>query len=379
MSKPTATKRIPAARETDGIKVDAKSNNKHAGKQNDRNGAKDKSAKHQPRKFETRMINMVESINQAMAEAMRADENVLVMGEDVGVDGGVFRATDQLIEEFGPDRCIDTPLAEGAIIGTAVGLCLYGLKPICEMQFSGFAYQAFHQVENHVSRMHNRSRGKYNMQMVIRMPYGGGIRAIEHHSESREAYYVHTPGLKMVVCSTPRNARALLHSAIHCPDPVIFYEPKASYRAFREEVPVEIETMEIGKANIAREGKDITLIAYGAMMRPTLEAAEDLADEHGVSAEVIDLISLKPMDTETIVNSVCKTGRAVVIHEGPRACGIGAEVIARINENALDHLCAPVKRLTGFDTQFPFFAREQAFLPSAERIVNVTKDVLSYD
>ena len=216
------------------------------------------------------------------------------------------------------------------------------------------------------------------MPVTIRMPYGGGIRAVEHHSESREAYYAHTPGLQMVICSGPRNARALLRASILSPDPVIFFEPKASYRAFKEDVPEEPEIISIGKAKVAREGKNITLIAYGAMMRPTLEAAEDLADNDGISAEVVDLLTVSPLDTETIIQSVSKTGRCVVIHEGPRTCGVGAEVIARIVENCLMHLEAPVKRVTGFDVQFPYFARERAFLPSAERIGHAAREVLAF-
>jgi pyruvate dehydrogenase E1 component beta subunit len=246
------------------------------------------------------------------------------------------------------------------------------------MQFSGFFYQGFHQVEQHVSRFRNRTRGRLSLPMVIRMPYGGGIRAVEHHSESREAYYVHTPGVQMVVCSTPRNARALLRASILHPDPVIFFEPKAVYRAFREEVPEEPETLPIGKAEVVRVGTDVTLIAYGAMMRPALEAAEELSESDGVSAEVVDLLTLSPMDTETIVNSVSKTGRAVVIHEGPRSCGVGAEVIARIVEKCLMNLEAPVRRVTGFDVQFPYFARERTYLPNAERIAHAARDVLAF-
>ncbi len=291
---------------------------------------------------------------------------------------GVFRVTAELLKKYGDKRVLDTPLAEGAIVGGAIGLALYGLKPVAEMQFSGFAYQGFHQVEQHVSRFHNRTRGRFEMAMVIRMPYGGGIRAIEHHSESREAYYAHTPGLQMVIPSGPRNARALLLQSIRSPDPVIFFEPKAVYRSFKEEVPEEPETMPIGRANVAREGGDITLISYGAMMRPTLEAADDLAEIDGASAEVIDLLTVSPLDTETIVQSVARTGRAVVIHEGPRTCGIGAEVVARIVEKVLMHLEAPIRRITGYDVQFPYFAREKAYMPNADRIANAAREVLAF-
>ena len=322
-------------------------------------------------------MNMVKAINLALHEAMREDDNVVVMGEDVGQDEGVFRVTENLLKEFGPVRVIDTPLAEGAIAGCAVGMALYGLKPVCEMQFSGFAYQAYHQIEGHVSRFHNRTRGRFKMSMVIRMPYGGGIRAIEHHSESREALYAHNPGLIMVIPSGPRNARALLLESIRRDDPVIYFEPKAVYRAFKEEVPDEPETMPLGKAQVVREGKDITLIAYGAMMRPTLEAADDLAAEEGLSPEIIDVLTVSPLDTQTIADSVSKTGRAVIVHEGPRTCGVGAEVVARLVENAFYHLEAPIRRITGYDVHFPYFARERAFLPNPERIKHAVRETLA--
>ncbi len=323
-------------------------------------------------------MNMVKSLNLALTEAMREDENVTLLGEDIGLDGGVFRITEGLLEEFGSDRVIDTPVAEAGIVGAAIGMSLYGLRPVCEMQFSGFAYQAFHQIEGHVSRMRNRSRGRFPVPMVIRMPYGGGIRAIEHHSESREAIYAHTPGLQVVVPSTPRIARALLRASMLSPDPVIFYEPKALYRAFREEVPDEPEVYPFGKARVVCEGDDITLIGYGAMVRVMEEAAEELRDQDGVSAEVIDLISLAPMDTETMVASVAKSGRAIVVHEGPRRCGMGAEVAARLAESALDHLEAPVRRITGFDVQFPYFARERAFMPNSDRVIQAARELLEY-
>jgi len=323
-------------------------------------------------------LNMVKALNLALGEALRNDDNVVLLGEDIGQDEGVFRVTEGLLAEFGPDRVIDTPLAEAGIVGTAVGMALYGLRPVCEMQFSGFAYQAYHQIEGHVCRYRNRTRGRYHLPMVVRMPYGGGIRAIEHHSESREVIYAHTPGLKMVICSGPRNARALLAAAIQDPDPVIFFEPKAVYRAFREDVPDEPETLPIGKAQVVQPGTDVTIIAYGAMMRPALEAAAELADTDGASVEVIDLLTMSPMDTDTIVGSVSKTGRALVVHEAPRTCGMGAEVSARIMETCLEHLEAPVRRVTGFDTHFPYFARERAYLPNAERIVHAARDVLSF-
>lgn len=324
------------------------------------------------------MLTMVQALNKALGEMLAEDENVVLLGEDIGQDGGVFRVTEGLMARFGADRVIDTPVAEAAIMGAAVGMALYGLRPVAEMQFSGFSYQAFHQVEGHVSRFRNRTRGRMTLPLVVRMPYGAGIRAIEHHSESREAYYAHTPGLKVVIPSTPRNARALLRSAILDPDPVIFYEPKASYRAFREEVPDEPETMPIGQARVLRDGDDVTLIAYGAMIRPTLEAADDLEDAAGVKAEVIDLLSVAPLDTETVIKSVGRTGRVVIVHEAPRRCGVGAEVAARIAESAIDCLEAPIRRVTCPDVIFPYFSRERAYLPHSDRIVNAAREVLAY-
>lgn len=324
------------------------------------------------------MMTMVKSLNLALREALREDPMVLVMGQDVGKDEGVFRVTEGLHAEFGESRVVDTPVSESAIAGTAVGMCFKGLRPICEMQFSGFGYHAFHQIENHVSRFRNRTRGRLTCPMVIRNPYGGGIRAIEHHSESREAIYAHLPGLKVVVPSGPRNARALLRAAILDPDPVIFYEPKACYRSRQEEVPEAPETMPIGKAQVVRAGSDVTLISYGATLWPTLEAAEDLAGEHGVSAEVVDLLSLSPMDSETINASVQKTGRAVIVHEAPRHCGPGAEIMARIVEGSLMYLEAPIKRVTGWDTIIPFFATEKYYIPDAERITAGVREVMAY-
>ena len=323
------------------------------------------------------MMNMVSALNRALDDALAMDDTVVLLGQDIGQDEGVFRVTANLLKKYGDRRVLDTPLAEGAIVGGAIGMAAYGLKPVAELQFSGFAYQGFHQVEQHLSRFRNRTRGGIPQPVVVRMPYGGGIRAIEHHSESREAIYAHTPGLHMVIPSGPRNARALLLESIRCPDPVIFFEPKAVYRSFKEEVPDEPEYMPLGKASVVREGTSLTLIAYGAMMRPTLEAADTLAEE-GCSIEIIDLLCVAPLDTDAIVQSVSKTGRAVVVHEGPRRCGVGAEVVARIVEKALVHLEAPVRRITGYDVQFPYFARERAFLPGAERIVHAAREVLAF-
>lgn len=323
-------------------------------------------------------MTMVQALNKALDDALRSDERVVLLGQDIGLDEGVFRVTAELLKRYGPDRVIDTPLAEGAIVGGAIGMAIYGLKPVAEIQFSGFDYQAFHQVEQHMSRFRNRTRGRYGLSMVVRMPCGGGIRAVEHHSESREAIYCHTPGLTVVMPSGPRNARALLLESIRHPDPVIFFEPKQVYRSFKEEVPDEMEYMPLGKAQVVRPGKDITIISYGAMMRPVVEAAEDLEEKNGVSVEVIDLLTVSPIDTETVTASAAKTGRVVVVHEGPRRCGVGAELVARIVEKSLLHLEAPVRRVTGFDTQFPYFARERAFLPNAERIAHAAREVLAF-
>ena len=325
-----------------------------------------------------RKLTMVNAINLALLQEMERDDDVVVLGEDVGVDGGVFRVTDGLLKKFGEQRVIDTPLAEGAIVGMAVGMAIYGLKPIPEMQFSGFAFQAFHQVENHAARYRARTRGRYHIQMVLRMPYGGGVRALEHHSESEEAYYAHTPGLKVVIPSGPRNARALLVAAIRDPDPVVFMEPKALYHAVKEEVPEAEETWPIGKARIVREGGDLTLIAYGAMLHQCLEAADRVKAEDGAEVEVIDLLSISPMDTETIAASVVKTGRAVVAHEAQRTCGVGAEVMARIVETAFLQLEAPVRRVTAYDIVYPGFAREAGWLPDVEKILRAVRETLAF-
>ncbi|MDX1614430.1 MAG: alpha-ketoacid dehydrogenase subunit beta [Candidatus Promineifilaceae bacterium] len=320
---------------------------------------------------------MVEALNTALHQEMGQDEDVVVLGEDVGVDGGVFRVSEGLLEEYGERRVMDTPLAESAIVGTSIGMAIYGLRPVCEIQFSGFTYFAFHQLESHAARIRWRSRGSYHAPMVIRTPYAAGVRALEHHSESREAYYGHTPGLKMVIPSGPRMARALLVSAIRDPDPVVFFEPKSIYRAFREEVPEEEETLPLGEAQVVREGGDITLISYGAMMQPTQEAAEMLAEEDGVEAEVIDLVSVSPLDHDTFAESVRKTGRAVIVNEAPRSFGAAAEITTRLVEKSFWYLQAPIQRVTGFDVIVPMFAYEQAYLPDARRVVRAARDALS--
>jgi pyruvate dehydrogenase E1 component beta subunit len=323
-------------------------------------------------------LTMVKALNLALREEMERDPDVLILGEDVGVDGGVFRVTDELQRRFGSQRVIDSPLAEAAIIGTAVGMALYGLKPICEIQFSGFAFQCFHQIENHAARYRTRSQGRFHCQMVIRMPFGGGVRALEHHTESEEQFYAHIPGLKMVIPSGPRTARALLASAIRDPDPVVFFEHKALYHAGREEVPDEGEALPIGRAQIAREGRGLTLVAYGAMLRVALEAADTLQAEDGVTPEVVDLLTIAPLDRETLVASARKTGRVVVVHEAPRSFGPGAEIAASVTEGAFLHLEAPIRRVTAHDVAFVGFAREKANVPDVARVVAAARETLAF-
>jgi pyruvate dehydrogenase E1 component beta subunit len=323
-------------------------------------------------------MTMVQALNLALHQEMARDDRVVVLGEDVGLDGGVFRVTDGLIHKYGPERVIDTPLAESGIAGFSIGMAVYGLRPVCEMQFSGFSYFAFHQLESHAARLRWRSQGRFSVPMVLRAPYGGGVRALEHHSESREAYWAHTPGLKMVIPSSPRNARALLLSAIRDPDPVVFYEPKALYRAFREEVPEEEETFPLGKSQIVREGADITLVSYGATLHVTLEAASELKEKHGIDCEVVDLLTISPLDDELFTASARKTGRVVVVHEAPRSYGPGAEVVARLVEKSFLHLEAPIRRVCGFDIVIPLFQREQEYLPGVKRIVRAVRETLNF-
>lgn len=322
-------------------------------------------------------LNIVEAVNQALMNEMELDERVVVYGEDVGVEGGVFRATVNLQKKFGKHRVFDTPLAESAIVGTGVGMAINGLKPVVELQFMGFSYPAFNQVISHVARMRNRSRGRYNLPMVIRAPYGGGIRALEHHSESTEALYAHIPGLKVVIPSTPYDTKGLLIAAIRDPDPVIFLEPKRIYRAFRQEVPEEAYELPIGKAKIVEEGEDVTVITWGAMVRDVQKASE-MVKEKGIYPEIIDLRTISPMDRETFVESVKKTGRAVIVHEAPKTLGTGAEIVAIINEKAFLYLEAPPTRVTGFDTTFPLPRGEMHYIPSPERIAKTIEDVVKF-
>jgi pyruvate dehydrogenase E1 component beta subunit len=308
---------------------------------------------------------------------MERDSRVVVLGEDVGKEGGVFRVTDGLQERFGADRVVDTPLAESGIVGTAFGMAVYGLLPIAEIQFEGFLYPCLDQINNHISRIRNRSRGRFTCPLVIRTPYGGGIHAPEHHSDSPEAILAHIPGIKVVIPSTPYEAKGLLLSSIRDPDPVIFMEPKRIYRAIREEVPEGDYAIPLGKARLVQEGKDVTVIAYGAMVREVLSAAEQLKGDK-IELEIVDLRTISPIDVETIITSIRKTGRGVVVHEAPRTCGLGAEIIALINEKALLSLQAPVERVTGFDIPVPLLKTEHYYLPNPKRIVMAVKKVMNF-
>lgn len=310
---------------------------------------------------------LAQALNEALDLALAKDESVLVMGEDVGGTGGVFRITDGLLARYGAERVVDTPVAESAIVGVGLGMAVAGLRPVVELQFMGFSYPAYDQIINHAARIRNRSRHRFTAPLVIRIPFGGGIGAAEHHSESMEAIYTHIPGLKVVVPSTPFDAKGLLLAAIEDPDPVIFCEPIRLYRAVKEEVPEGWYTVPLGEARLEAAGTDVTLITWGAMTKESRAAVEILSHE-GISAELIDLRSLVPLDEEAILGSVEKTGRAVVIHEAPRTGGFGAEVAALIQERLLYALAAPVRRVTGWDTVFPLKRAEHHYLPSADRI-----------
>jgi pyruvate dehydrogenase E1 component beta subunit len=323
-------------------------------------------------------LNMVQAINLAMHQEMKRDADVLAMGQDIGVNGGVFRVTDGLLDAFGEKRVVDTPLSESGIVGSAVGMAMAGLKPIAEIQFSGFALLAFSQLEGAAARYRSRTHSKITIPLVVRMPYGGGVRALEHHSESREAAFASLVGLKVVIPSTPRNARGLLVAAIRDPDPVVYMEPKHSYRAFREEVPEEEEVFEIGKADIRREGSDLTVVAWGAMMPTTLKAVDAIQEARGIKVEVIDLLTISPLDAATIIASVKKTGRCVIVQEAARSFGVSSEIVARINDEALDHLEAPVGRVTSYDVVMPFFQREQLYMPDVSRIAHGIEQTLDY-
>jgi pyruvate dehydrogenase E1 component subunit beta len=315
---------------------------------------------------------LAQALTDAHDLALGADDRVVVIGEDVGVNGGVFRITDGLLDRYGADRVIDTPVAESGIVGAAFGMAIAGLRPIAEIQFMGFSTPAYDQVVNHVARIRNRSRHRFTSPLVLRIPYGGGFGAAEHHSESWEAIYAHTPGLKVVTPSTPHDAKGLLLAAVADPDPVVFLEPIRLYRAVKEEVPDEAYIVEIGTAAVRREGTDVTLITWGAMTKECRSAAEALADE-GISVELIDVRSLVPLDTDTITRSVDKTGRAVIVHEAPRTGGFGGEIAAIIAERCLFSLLAPLQRVTGWDTVFPLKRGESLYLPSVDRIVGAVR------
>ena len=321
------------------------------------------------------VFNIIQAVNDALRIEMRRDPRVVVLGEDVGKFGGVFRATSGLFEEFGADRVIDTPLAEAGIIGSAIGMALYGLRPVPEIQFADFIYPAYDQIVNELAKFRYRSGGEYSAPMVIRTPYGGGIRGGHYHSQSPEAYFVHTPGLKVVIPSNPYDAKGLLLSAMRGEDPVIFMEPKRVYRASRGEVPEGDYTVPIGQAKVVREGQQLTVLCYGAMVHTVMEAV----DKHaiGLDPEVIDLRTLLPLDTETVLASVRKTGRVVIAHEAPRTCGYGAELAALIAEKALMHLEAPITRVAGFDTPFPY-TLENEYLPSPDRVAKAIRDTASF-
>jgi pyruvate/2-oxoglutarate/acetoin dehydrogenase E1 component len=317
---------------------------------------------------------LVEAVNDALLVEMERDDAVLVMGEDVGRAGGVFRATAGLRDRFGPDRCVDTPLAEAGILGTAVGLAMAGWRPVCEMQYESFSYPCLDQLICHVGRYHWRTNGAMEFPITIRMPTGGGVKAPELHEDSPETYYVHTPGVKVAIPSTPADAKGLLAAAIRSPDPVVVFEPKVLYRSPREEVPDGEHVVPLGKARVAREGTEVTLIAYGGMVPVALAAADEL----DASAEVIDVRTLKPLDEETLLESVGKTGRAVIVQEAPRVAGFGAEIAAVLAEKALLDLRGPVLRVTGYDAPFPFWSIEEEYLPTPARVVDAVEKVLAF-
>lgn len=322
-------------------------------------------------------ITLVEAVTQALAYELEKDPNVVLLGEDIGKNGGVFRATQGLQEKFGEERVIDSPLAESMIAGLSVGMSVQGLRPVAEFQFMGFIFPAMNQIVCHAARMRNRTRGRLSCPIVFRAPFGGGIRAPEHHSESTEALFAHIPGLQVVIPSSPKRAYGLLLAAIRNPDPVIFLEPKRIYRMVKQDVPDNGEALPLGKCFTLKQGTDITLVSWGASMHETMIAAQKLADE-GISAEVIDVATIKPLDIETILDSVRKTGRCVIIHEAAKTCAVGSEISAQIAENALLDLHAPVQRVTGYDTVMPYFKLEKYYIPSEKRIMDAVKQTLEY-
>jgi pyruvate dehydrogenase E1 component beta subunit len=317
-------------------------------------------------------LNMVQAINLALKEEMRRDKNVVLLGEDVGKDGGVFRVSEGLLDLFGHERVMDTPLAESGITGVAIGMALYGLRPVAEIQFMGFIYPAIDQIFSHASRIRSRSRGRFTCPLVIRAPYGAGIKAPELHSESTEAFFCHMPGIKVVVPSSPYNAKGLLISSIRDPDPVIFLESTRLYRSIKEDVPEGEYTIPLEKARVVREGKAVTLLAWGSMLHRTLQAIDD------IDAEVIDLMTLSPLDEEAILKSAKKTGRVVIVHEAPKTCGFGAELSATIAEDAMLYLKAPIIRVAGYDVVLPLPKLEDFYIPTAARIKKAIEEVMKY-
>ena len=323
------------------------------------------------------MMTMVDAINAALLFEMEQDENVVILGEDVGVNGGVFRATVGLQDKFGKERVFDTPLSETLISGMAVGMAAQGLKPIAEFQFLGFIYPGLDQIINHASRLRNRTRGRLSCPIVYRAPFGGGIHAPEHHSESTEALFAHIPGLRVVIPSSPARAYGLLLASIRNPDPVVFLEPKRIYRMHKQEIENNGAALPLDQSFVLREGSDVTLISWGAMLHETKMAANHLAED-GVSAEVIDVATIKPLDINTILTSIEKTGRCIIIHEAARTCGVGAEIAAQIAEHGLLSLLAPIKRVTGYDTIMPYFQLEKHYLPTADKIVKTAKEIMEF-
>lgn len=321
-------------------------------------------------------LNLVEAINLALRQEMERDERVIVLGEDVGLNGGVFRVTEGLQKRFGPERVVDTPLSESGIIGTSIGLAMAGMRPIPEIQFEGFLAPAYDQLITVAARTRSRTRGAFTCPLTVRVPVGGGIHAPELHSDSPEAVYTHQPGLKVVMPARPYDAKGLLISSIRDPDPVIFFEPKRVYRSFKEEVPEEDYTIEIGKANILNEGTDVTVVTWGAMVFQCLEALDHVPED--ASVELIDLRTIWPIDVDTIVESVRKTGRCVVVHEAPKTAGLGAEISSLIQEHCFLHLEAPVQRVTGFDVPMPYYKLENHYLPDSKRITQSIRECLAY-
>jgi pyruvate dehydrogenase E1 component beta subunit len=319
--------------------------------------------------------SIVEAINECLHVELERDSSVMVMGEDVGRAGGVFRATAGLRDRFGPDRCFDTPLAEAGILGTAVGLCMAGWRPVCEMQYDAFSYPCLDQLITHVGRYRWRTGGKMEFPIVVRMPYGGGVRAPELHDDSPETYYVHTPGVKVAIPSTPADAKGILAAAIRDPDPVVIFEPKLHYRTIKGEVPEGEHVVPLGKARLAREGEDVTLVAYGSMVA-VCEAAADALDD--LSVEVLDIRSLKPLDEDALLASAAKTGRVVLVQEAPRTCGFAAELAAILAEKAILDLRGPVLRVTGYDVPYPYWQIEDAYMPSVERVTAAVRRLLEF-